>query len=120
MQSKLIDLDDELQIKNELGYLLCKKRQKKRWYVMHLVLEGQKSLTPDNLALLYARVTRREREDGIERAKFLCNVINANEISDSLSNTIGNLNNLGKRCISNESTNENLGTSKRTCYEQSA
>merc|ERR1711983_707965 len=58
---------------NDVGYKFSKKAQKNRWYVRGIILEAQKTLTPDNLGLLCAKITRRERERGIERANFLSN-----------------------------------------------
>merc|ERR1712151_83240 len=94
-------LSDDFHLRIDLGYLFSKKRQKKRWCIMTFVLEEQKTLTPDNLALFYARMSRKEREDGIDRASLLSKMINTHDLSgflsSSLSNPKENLNKFGKR-----------------------
>ena len=48
---------------------------------MNFILEGQKTLSSDNLALLYAAITKKERESGIERAKLLNKIISTHGLS---------------------------------------
>ena len=77
---------------------------------MNFILEGQKTLSSDNLALLYAAITKKERESGIERAKLLNKIISTHGLSEFLSPSLSNpkekMNKkFGKRPRSND-TNE--------------
>merc|ERR1712039_387020 len=63
---------------------LSTQKKEKRWHVMKVIIEAQKALTGDNLALLYTKLTRREREDGKRRATFRLNAMDNNNNNDKL------------------------------------